>query len=154
MEHHNWFDGSDNRGKPAYFLPANVKRAMSSAIPTEKQLNANLYAGIKHEVLAARQQRIREAGTEAENKEEKSQRARFISAGGKHAFQWLHIPPEAARWGLPGINFLGHLFDIALRLRMGLPLKGRMQGNRKCRCKVRGAHMGEARWDPQGPIWQ
>ena len=33
---------------------------------------------------------------------------------------------------------------------MGLPLKERMQGNRKCRCKVRGAHMGEARWDPHG----
>ena len=38
----------------------------------------------------------------------------------------------------------------ALRLRMGLPLKERMQGNRKCRYKVRGANMGEARWDPHG----
>ena len=70
--------------------------------------------------------------------------------GGKYAFQWLHIPPKAARWGHPNINFPGHLFDIALRLRMGLPLKDRMQGNRKCRCKAKGANMGEARWDPHG----
>ena len=54
MEHQDWFDGSAERGEPVYFLPANVKKAMSSAIPTEKQLNATLYAGIKHEVLAAR----------------------------------------------------------------------------------------------------
>ena len=54
----------------------------------------------------------------------------------------MHIPPKAARWGLPNINFPRHLFDIALRLRMGLPLKDRMQGNRKCRCKVRGTKMG------------
>ena len=47
----------------------------------------NLYARIKHEVLAARQQRIREADTEAEIKEETHQRARFISAGDKYAFQ-------------------------------------------------------------------
>ena len=33
---------------------------------------------------------------------------------------------------------------------MGLPLKERMKGNRKCRCKVSGAQMGEARWDPHG----
>jgi hypothetical protein len=127
-----------------------TKKAMSSAIPTEKQLNANLYARIKHEVLAARQRRIREADTEEEREEEIRQRARLLSAGGKYAFQWLHIPPKAARWGLPAINFPGHLFDIALRLRMGLPLKDRMQGNRKCRCKVRGTKMGEARWDPHG----
>ena len=63
MEHHDWFDGSDERGEPAYFLPTNVKKAMSSAAPTEKQLNANLYACIKHEVLAASQQRIREVGS-------------------------------------------------------------------------------------------
>ena len=150
MEHHDWFDGSDERGEPVYFLPANVKKAMSSAIPTEKQLNANLYARIKHEVLNARQRRIREADTTTEREEEQRQRARLISAGGKYAFQWLHIPPKAARWGLPNINFPGHLFDIALRLRMGLPLKDRMQGNRKCRCKVKGANMGEARWDPHG----
>ena len=36
MEHHNWFDGSDERGGPVYFLPANVKKTTSSAIPTEK----------------------------------------------------------------------------------------------------------------------
>jgi hypothetical protein len=42
MEHRDWFDGSDKRGEPVYFLPTNVKKAMSSAIPTEKQLNANL----------------------------------------------------------------------------------------------------------------
>ena len=150
MEHHDWFDGSDERGVPPNFLPKNVGKAMTSAIPTEKQLNANLYARIKHEVLAARQRRIREAGTEAEKQEEMRQRARLLSAGGKYAFQWLHIPPKAARWGLPTINFPGHLFDIALRLRMGLPLKDRMQGNRKCRCNVRGANMGEARWDPHG----
>ena len=42
---------------------------MSSTIPTEKQLNAYLYARIKHEVLAARQKRIREAETEAIKKE-------------------------------------------------------------------------------------
>ena len=65
MEHRDWFDGSDERGEPVYFLPANVKKTMSSAIPTEKQLNASLYARIKHEVLEARQQRIREADTEA-----------------------------------------------------------------------------------------
>jgi hypothetical protein len=126
MEHHDWFDGSDERGEPVYFLPANVRKAMSSAIPTEKQLNANLYARIKHEVLTARQRRIREADTEAEKEEEIRQRARLQSAGGKYAFQWLHIPPKAARWGLRAINFPGHLFDIALRLRMGLPLKDRM----------------------------
>jgi hypothetical protein len=126
MEHHDWFDGSDERGEPVYFLPANVRKAMSSAIPTEKQLNASLYARIKHEVLAARQRRIREANTGAEKEEEMRQRARLLSAGGKYAFQWLHIPPKAARWGLPTINFPGHLFDIALRLRMGLPLKDRM----------------------------
>ena len=70
MEHHDWFDGSDERGEPAFFQPANVKKVMSSAAPTEKQLNANLYARIKHEVLAARQQRIREAGSETEKTEE------------------------------------------------------------------------------------
>ena len=70
MEHHDWFDGSDERGKPVYFLPTNVKKTMSSAVPTEKQLNANLYARIKQEVLTARQQRIREAGTETEKKGE------------------------------------------------------------------------------------
>ena len=43
MEHHDWFDGSDERGEPVYFLLATVKKAMSSAIPTEKQLNAHLY---------------------------------------------------------------------------------------------------------------
>jgi hypothetical protein len=150
MEHHDWFDGSDERGEPTFFLPNSVGKAMSSAIPTEKQLNANLYARIKHEVLAARQKRIREAETEAVKKEEMRQRARLISAGGKYAFQWLHIPPKAARWGLSTLNFPGHLFDIALRLRMGLPLKERQQGNRKCRCKVRGNQMGEARWDPHG----
>ena len=100
MEHRDWFDGSDERGEPAFFQPANVKKVMSSAAPTEKQLNANLYARIKHEVLTARQQRIREAGTETEKKEEMRQRASFISAGGKYAFQWLHIPPKAARWGI------------------------------------------------------
>ena len=63
MEHHDWFDGSDERGELAYFLSTKVKKAMGSAVPTEKQLNANLYARIKHEVIAARQQRIREAGT-------------------------------------------------------------------------------------------
>jgi hypothetical protein len=81
-EHHDWFDGSDERGEPVYFLPANVKKAMSSAIPTEKTLNANLYARIKHEVLAARQRRIREADTEAEREEEMRQRVRLLSAGG------------------------------------------------------------------------
>ena len=85
---------------------------MSRAIPTEKQLNANLYARIKHEVLAASQKRIREAETEAVKKEEMRQRARLISAGGKYAFQWLHIPPKEARWGLSTLNFPGHLFDI------------------------------------------
>ena len=106
-------------------MPANVEKSMGSAAPAEEQLDANLHARIKHEVLAARQQRIRgEAGTETEKKEEMRQRARFISAGGKYAFQRLHVPPKAARWGLPAINFPGHLFDIALlRLRMGLPLK-------------------------------
>ena len=126
MEHHDWFDVSDERGEPVYLLPANVKKAMSSAIPTEKQLNASLYARIKHEVLNARQRRIREADTNAEREEEQRQRARLLSAGGEYAFQWLHIPPKAARWGLPNINFPGHLFDIALRLRMGLLLKHRM----------------------------
>ena len=90
MEHHDWFNGSDERGEPVYFLPANVKKAMSSAIPTEKQLNTNLYARIKHGVLAARQQRIREADSEADREEEMRQRARLISVGGKYAFQWLH----------------------------------------------------------------
>ena len=42
------------------------------------------------------------------------------------------------------------MLDIDLRLRMGLPLKERMQENRKCRCLVRGANMGEARWGPHG----
>jgi hypothetical protein len=127
MEHHDWFDSSDERGEPMYFLPANVKKAMSSAIPTVKQLNANLYARIKHEVLAARQQRIHEAATEAEKEEEMRQRARLISAGGKYACVSV-VTPKAARWGLPAINFPGHLFDIALRLRMGLPLKEGCKG--------------------------
>ena len=82
MEHHDWFDGSDERGQPVYFLPANVKKAMSSAIPTEKQLNDNLYARIKHE-----------ADTEAKGEEEIRQRARLLSTGEKSSFQWLHIPP-------------------------------------------------------------
>jgi hypothetical protein len=125
MEHHDWFDSSDERGGPVYFLPANVKKAMSSAIPTEKQLNANLYARVRHGVLAAMQKHIREAETEAEKEEEMRQRARLILAGDKYAFQWLHIPPKAFKWGLPAINFPGHLFDIALRLRMCLPLKER-----------------------------
>jgi hypothetical protein len=81
MEHHDWFDGSDERGEPVYFLPANVKKAMSSAIPTEKQLNANLYARIKHEVLAARKQRIREADTETEREEKMRPQVRLALIG-------------------------------------------------------------------------
>jgi hypothetical protein len=31
MEHHDWFDGSDNKGEPVYFLPANVKSRQRTA---------------------------------------------------------------------------------------------------------------------------
>ena len=119
-----------------------------------KILNANLYARIKHEVLAARQRRILGANSEAEREGEMRQRARLLSAGGgsAHSNVLLHIPPKTARWGLPNISFPGHLFGIALRPRMGLPLKDRMQGNRKCRCKVErhqngGSAMGPTRDD-------
>ena len=91
MEHHDWFDGSDERGEPANFVPTSAKKTMSSATPMEKQANVNIYTRIKHEVLAARQQRIRKAETEAERDEEMRQRARLMSAGEKYAFQWLHI---------------------------------------------------------------
>ena len=57
---------------------------------------------------------------------------------------------EGSQMGTINPQLPGHLFDIALRLRMDLPLKERQQGNRKCRCKVRGNQMGEARRDPHG----
>ena len=98
MEHRDWFDGSDERGELVYFLPANVKKAMSSAIPTEKQLNTNL--------LRASSTRFSQPGNSAiarlarkQTEEEMRQRARLISTGGKYAPQWLYVPPKAARWG-------------------------------------------------------
>ena len=36
MEHHDWHDGSEERGKPAYDLPQRVRKALSGAKPTEK----------------------------------------------------------------------------------------------------------------------
>ena len=58
--------------------------------------------------------------------------------------------------GLRAINFPGHKFDIALRLRMDLPSKERIQGNRKYVHEVQGegyqnegSEMGPA-WDPPG----
>jgi hypothetical protein len=86
-----------------YFIPANVKKAMSSAIPTEKLLNANLYARIKHEVLAVRQRRIREAET-------RKQKGKKINAPADEALisrGQVHIPvathtPKGSQVGATG----------------------------------------------------
>ena len=101
MEHHNWHDGSDKRGKPSYDLPNSVRKAMSSAIPTEKQLNSNMYSRIYKQVMMERSRRIRTAKDKSTEKEEKIQRARLISAGGKFAYQWLQIHQQQHSGGSP-----------------------------------------------------
>jgi hypothetical protein len=82
-----------------------------------------MYSRIYKQIMIERNRRVREARDQVTREEESTQRARLISAGGKHAYQWLQIPPKAVRWGLSNINLPGHLFEIALRLRIGLTMK-------------------------------
>ena len=100
MERHDWHDGSGECGKPANGLPRRVRKALSGAKPTEKQLNANMYSRICKQIMTERNRRTREAKDQATREKESAQGARLISAGGKCAYQWLQIPPKAARWGL------------------------------------------------------
>ena len=104
MEHHNWFD---ERDEPVYFQPANMKKAMSSAVPTEKQLNGTS--------MHASNKRYSQLGNSAfvRQTQKQKRKKKCASGPGKYTFQWLHIPPKTARWGLPPINFPGHMFDIA-----------------------------------------
>ena len=86
MEHHDWHDGSEEQSKPAYDLPRRVRKALSGAKPTEKQLNVNMYSRIYKQIIMERNRRIREAKDQATREEESAQRARLISAGGECAY--------------------------------------------------------------------
>ena len=63
MEHHDWHDGSEERGKPAYDLPQRVRKALSGAKPTEKQLNANMYSRIYKQIMIERTEESGKPGT-------------------------------------------------------------------------------------------
>ena len=76
-------------------------------------------------------------GTRAERRWAKWQHARFVSAGGKLAYQWLGLLPKEARLIRPPPKFEGHLFRIALQFRSGLPCVHRQAVGLKCRCKTR-----------------
>ena len=39
MEHHDWFDGSDERGEPVYFLPAPSRRRSISTLTSTFESN-------------------------------------------------------------------------------------------------------------------
>ena len=82
----------------------------------------------------------------------RQQRARFHSVGCKLAYAWLTIPPKAARFELHTVSFPGHLFGIALRLCLGLPMPTHCRGG-TCRCratKAGTARRERAEWDILG----
>ena len=78
------------------------------------------------------------------------QRARLRSSGGKYGSQWLHIPvtTKGSQMGTIDHQLPREPLRHSTATQDGLNLKERLQGNRKCRCKVRGSKMGDARWDP------
>ena len=125
-----------------------MRKTLSGAKPTEKQLNASMYSKIYKHIMMEKNLRIREAKDQATGEEESAQRARLISAGGKYAYQWLQIPQKAAKLGL-GVTLTsraGHLFEVAFRLRMELTMRQDLQGG-KCRCNVQGSFMRRAARD-------
>ena len=117
--HHEWHDGSPERGAPPFKMPMSTKKAITTAAASEKQFMSNRGSRIAKQVRKALASRA-EKGTRGERKVAKQQYARFLSAGGKMAYHWLGLVPRITRLERQPIRFPGHLFKIALQYRCGL----------------------------------
>ena len=117
LEHHDWHDGSGERGKAPFDMPSSTKEAITTAAATEEQFLSNAHSRIKRQVQLEIQRQIEDASTRAQCTEAKMQYARFVSAGGKMASRWLELPPRESRLSkAPPIFtllfFPSHLFRI------------------------------------------
>ena len=134
MEHHDWHDGTTARGKAPYPLPQNVEQLLTGACPQEHHLKRNLDSRLYALTMAAYDTQIARARNATELAVARQDKTRFVSAGGRMASAWLSIPPKADRFATSPVRFPGHLFSIALRVRMGLSVPAASRGGR-CRCK-------------------
>ena len=152
MEHHDWHDGTTRRGKAPYVMPSNIMRLLTEACPRELDLKRNLDSRVHHIVTDAYEARVLWAPDKAAAADAQHHKARFASASGKMASAWLNIPPKAERFNTAPALFPGHLFHIALRLRMGLPMPEYCRGG-VCRCRQKKAgtqRRERAEWDRFG----
>ena len=133
-EHHVWHDGSALRGKPKFKLLDNPVTLLTGCCPRQSDLKRNLDSRIHKIVLHAYDMRMAMASGHALD-DARQQRARFLSVGCKLAYVWLTPPKAVVRFELHTVSFPGHLFGIALRLRLGLPMPTHCRGG-TCRCRA------------------
>ena len=135
LEHHDWHDGSSERGKAPFDMPSSTREAITTAAATEEQFLSNAHSRIKRQVQREIQRQIEDASTRAQCTEAKFQYARFVSAGGKMASRWLDLPPRESRLSKVPLFFPSHLFRIALQYRSGLQCVPDQVVGTQCKCK-------------------
>ena len=135
-----WHDPSlPERGAAPFKLPTSTRKAVTTAAAQEKQFMQNTHSRSKYYVMQELERNCTR-GSRVSQRWAKWQRARFVSAGGKLAHQWLGVLPKEARLIRPPPKFEGHLFKIALQHRSGLPCVASQAVGLTCKCrsKVKG----------------
>ena len=158
-EHADWHDQKWCTKAP-FPLPVNTEDALNNPEASANLLASNLNSRISQQVMKIMEEKTKEKGLSIEDRNEaKRQVARIRSAGGKLAYQWMDLPPKRSRFEIKPIQFPGHLFDIALRLRMGVPLDPMQANQGRCWCKEKprgregrnemdkfGKHLSACKW--------
>ena len=124
------------RGAAPFKLPTSTRKAVTTAAVQEKKFMQNAHSRSRYYVMEELERNCTR-GSRADQRWAKWQRARFVSAGGKLAHQWLGLLPKEARLVRPPPKFEGHLFKIALQHRSGLPCVESKAVGLTCKCKSR-----------------
>ena len=138
-----WFDGSEDRGNAKVKVNQGPEDALMNGGKTAKKLSENYYQRLHMEVQTVRKTRSGDMSKKKGFRDKaKCDIARLASSGGPTAYYWLMIPPREVRTEIRFPKFKPHLFKIALRLRLGLPMEYKYRQG-KCRCKSQGNNLDD-----------
>ena len=144
---HSWFDGSEKKGTAVVRIEADMEKALTKGALTANRLARNLHTRVRRTLMwnwrcIAEDRKL----TPWLKQKARDDIARLESASGKVASKWLDCPPRAARTEVTIPKPAPHIFEIMIRLRLGmeLPNHQNMKGG-KCRCQCK-----KNTWDVYG----
>lgn len=132
-EHAEWHDHPQSTKAP-YPMPHSTSEGLTNPAMNANKISLNLHSRIKQQI-----EWVMEDRTKSTNKiyrlEAQRDLARFKSAGGDMGATYLELVPKESRFEMKPLLLPSHLFNISMRLRMGMEQQSDKANGGRCRCK-------------------